>query len=537
MRISLKFTVATLVASTIVSLASAQTARWKIAPEYNSITIISKSLLKVEKEGLFGLVDIEGKTIVPCQYEQITDIIEDRCLIFTSNYRLQAISDGAGNLVKEFGSEEIWYVDSDYPNYSEGLLAVCNNNGRWTYLDKSGSSITKKAEFKGAAPFINGYAVVRYKDNSYIHINKRGEISKLDSQFKNNFLIYASSFTTERSDNGESLVSVIVDSNNNVFLRDRSGKKVGSLGIVTDWDKISRKMTTDEYVILFESNRQIHSITPKNKGVAKTYNPQTPELYQPPISALTSEKEDNHYKLLFEGQELLPAQFDKPLIALSATEIIASQNGRYGVLTIDNEYSPCLSLSQCDLTYDHHVPVRVQADISVIPELSESRYHVVITNKDNVLFDGAPEEGSVSFDFLPDELSSSGTENFEISTEIDGIVHPDYSLSEPFTYENPFSINFPGRVKLNKSNTTGTVSITIVNETSSASDICDILADGNVVRKGVCFQGNESVSIPISKSVDIQDLDEVSKLISIQIKENGCPVYKVSRKVIFERNL
>lgn len=296
-------------------------------------------------------------------------------------------------------------------------------------------------------------------------------------------------------------------------------------------------MTTEKYVILFEPNRQIRSITPKNKGAEKKYNPQAPELYQPPISALTSEKIDNSYRLMYEGQELLPAQFDDPPTAFSSTEIIASKNGRYGVLTIDYESSPRLHFLQSELAYNHHIPVKVQANISAIPGLSESRYHFVITNKKNVLFDGVPDGGSISFDFLPDEIPFSGTEIFEISTEIDGIVHPDYSLSKSITYENNFSIKLPGRVKLNKSNTVGSVSVTIVNETGSASDIFDILVDGGVVRKGVRLQGYESVSIPVSKSVDIQDLDEVSKIISIQIKENGCPVYEVSRKVIFERNL
>lgn len=530
-------TIISLLVSLFAVSLSAQTVRWKVSPEYSNITCISTSLLLIEKNGMYGLLRANGEIVALCQYDKISHVVEDRCLLLSANGRLQAISDGAGNLIKQFGSEEICYVDPDYPNYSEGLLAVCNSQGRWTYMDKSGLPITKTSEFKGAAPFVNGYAVVQYKDNSYLHINKRGEISKLDSQFKDNYLIYASSFTPESSNQGESLVSVIVDSNNNVFLRDRSGRKAGSLGVVTDWDKSSRKMTTEKYVILFEPNRQIRSITPKNKGTEKKYNPQALELYQPPISTLTSEKIDNSYRLVYEGQELLPAQFDNPLTAFSPTEIIASQNGRYGVLTIDYESSPRLLFLQSELAYNHHIPVKVQANISAIPGLSESRYHFVITNKKNVLFDGTPDGGLISFDFLPDELSFSGTEIFEISTEIDGIVHPDYSLSKSISYENNFSIKLPGRVKLNESNTVGSVSVTIVNESSSASDICDIVVDGSVVRKGVCLQAYESVSIPVSKSVDIQDLDEVRKNISIQIKENGCPVYKVSRKVIFERNL
>lgn len=516
---------------------SAQTVRWKVVPEYSSITCISPSLLLAEKNGLYGLLGTDGRLVASCQYDIITPVVEDRCLLLSVNGRIQAIFDASGNPVKQFGPKENWYVDTDYPYYSEGLLAVCYNRGKWTYMDKTGTPITKNPEFKGAAPFLNGFAVVRYKDNSYMHINKRGAISKLDNQFKDNYLSYASSFTPERSDNGETLVSVIVDSGNNVFLRDRSGKKIGSLGTVIDWDKFERKMTTDKCIILFGANRQIRSITQKNKSVGKTYIPQDIEPYRPPVNALKCEKADGKYKLLFEGQELLPAQFDNPLTILSATEIIACHAGHYGLLVIDNDYSPRCELSQTDLSYEHHVPAKISAFINADPNVTESKYHIVVRNKGNILFDGSPSGGSVTFDYLPEELAESGAGYFDVGTEIDGIVHPDYSLSATISYENRFVIKLPGRVKLNKTNTAGAITITIVNEAASESDLCDILVDGSVVRKGVRFQGNESLSIPVSKSVDIQDLDNVSRNVSIQIRETGCPVYKITRKVTFERNL
>lgn len=533
----IRFAVATLVVSTIVTLASAQTVRWKVVPEYNSITCISPSLLLAERNGLYGLLGTDGRLKASCEYDIITPVVEDRCLLLSVNGRLQAISDASGNAVKQFGPKEDWYVDTEYPYYSEGLLAVCNKRGKWTYMDKTGLTITNNPEFKGAAPFLNGYAVVRYKDNSYMHINKRGAISKLDNQFKDNYLSFASSFTPERGNNGEALVAVIVDSGNNVFLRDRSGKKVGNLGNVTDWDKFDRKMTTNQFVILFEANRQIRSITPQNKGVSKTYSPQTVEPYRPPVFALTSGESDGKYSLLYEGRELLPARFDNPPTILSATEIIAGQNGYFGILVIDNGYSPRLEMSQTDFTFEHHKPATVSATINVDPDVEEGKYHIVVSNKENILFDGSPKSGSVSFDYLPEDLSENGTEYFDVSTDIDGIAHPVYSFPLSISYKSRFTVKLPGRVRLNEANTVGKVTLTISNEAASESDLCDILVNGNTVRKGVRFQSNESFSIPISESVDIQDLDNVSSNFSIQVKETGCPVYKVTRKVIFERNL
>lgn len=91
--------------------ASAQIGHWKVAPEYDSITTISPELYRVEKSGLYGLLGKDGKTIVPCQYEIKQDVVENRCLLLSSNYRLKAIYDSNGNPIKQFDDREIWYVD------------------------------------------------------------------------------------------------------------------------------------------------------------------------------------------------------------------------------------------------------------------------------------------------------------------------------------------------------------------------------------------------------------------------------------------
>lgn len=119
--------------------ASAQIGHWKVAPEYDSITTISPELYRVEKSGLYGLLGKDGKTIVPCQYEIKQDVVENRCLLLSSNHRLKAIYDSNGNPIKQFDDREIWYVDPDYPYYSDGVIAVSDNTGRWTYMDRTGA--------------------------------------------------------------------------------------------------------------------------------------------------------------------------------------------------------------------------------------------------------------------------------------------------------------------------------------------------------------------------------------------------------------
>lgn len=520
--------------------AFAQIGHWKVAPEYNSITKISPELYRVEKSGLYGLLGKDGKTIVPCQYEIKQDVVENRCLLLSSNHRLKAIYDGNGNLIKQFEDREIWYVDPDYPYYSDGVIAVCDNTGRWTYMDRTGALSSKKPEFRSASPYFYGYAVVRYKDGSYMHINKRGVVSKLDSQFKDNFLVFASSFTPEDKSVDEStsnVVSLIVDSKNNVFLRDRSGMKVESLGEVKDWDKAARKMTTDRFIILFESNKQIRSITPLGNGSEKVYDHSVLDFYKPNVSTLACEKTASGYRIVSEGKEILPAQFNDPVTIVSGTDFIAARDGKYGVITIDygHSYIPDLQISQ--LTFEHHVPVKLSANVALDPSLDEAKYHFVVTRQGEKIFDGAPHNGVISFEFLPEDLSHGRTETFNVQSDIDGIKHPESTMDLLWNHKNPYSVKASGRVRLNKSNSGGTVTFTVTNESEKGSDKCDIVIDGNVVKKGMTFQAGESVAVSAFINVDIMDLDSVSKTVSLQVRENGCPAYKTSKNIMFERNL
>lgn len=521
--------------------ASAQIGHWKVAPEYDNITKISPELYSVEKNGLYGLLCKDGKTIVPCQYEIKQDVVENRCLLLSSSHRLKAILDGNGTPIKTFDDKEIWYVDPDYPYYSDGFLAVCDNTGRWSYMDRTGTLSGKRPEFRSAAPYFYGYAVVRYKDGSYMHISKRGVVSKLDSQFKDNYLVFASSFTPKDKSVDEQtsdpIVSLVVDSRNNVYLRDRAGMKVESLGTVKDWDKNARKMTTDKFVILFEYNKQIRSITPVKEGPEMVYDYSTLESYKPDASALSCEKTSDGYMIVSDGKVILPAQFSAPVTIVSQSDFIATRDGKYGVVTIDQGHSSIPSLQTSKLTFEHHVPALLSASVDLDPTLGEGKYHFVVTRQGGNVFDGTPRDGVISFEFLPDDLSHKNVEVFNVQPDIDGIKHPESTMDLLWDYKNPYSVKASGRVKLNNANSGGTVTFTVTNESEMGSDLCEILIDGSVVRKGVVFRAGESIAVSAFINVDIMDLDSVSKTVQIQVRENGCPSYKTSKRIIFERNL
>ena len=515
---------------------SAQTVRWKVAPEYSEMTCISPALLKVGQNGLYGLLGADRKIVAPCRYDAVTPVVEDRCLLLSADGRLQGIFDAGGNQVRMFASNESLHVDPDYPHYSEGYLAVCNSRGNWTYLDKTGKLLPGNPEFRNAGPFLNGYAVVRYKDGSYMHINSRGAISRLDNQFKDNYLVYASSFTPESGQSGN-VVAVIVDSGNNVYLRDRSGRKAAALGVVKDWNNTDHILTTDQFVIEFEPNRQIRSIVSRKNGVSRKYSPQILEYYNPSGDNLACELSGGLYRVLQGGKEILPAQFDKQPTFISPTEFIVSRNGCCGILAIDNTCSPNPVLQQSSISYEHHIPMSVRARLGFEPTSDSGNCRIIVKRNGSVIYEGIAGGPEFSFDLLPEELEENDTEVFTVAVDIDGIRHPESVLKLSVSYENRFSVKASGRVKLNSGNTSGDVAVTVTNGSAYGSNLCDIIVDGQTVRRGVRFAGGESITVSVTKAVDIQDLDSVVKALSVQVREEGCPSYRANKSITFERNL
>ncbi len=259
------------------------------------------------------------------------------------------------------------------------------------------------------------------------------------------------------------IVSLIVDSRNNVFLRhirDESGKPWYSQGLGQE----RSKMTTDRFIIFFEPNKQIRSVTPLEDGPETVYNHSILDLYKPNASTLACEKVGNGYRIVSEGKEILPTQFTSPVTIVSGSDFIASRDGKYGVITIDYGHSSIPDLQISQLTFDHHVPAKVSANVALDPFLDETKYHFVVTREDEKIFDGAPHNGVISFEFLPEDLSRERTETFNVQSDIDGIKHPESAMDLLWNHKNPYSVKTSGRVRLNKSNYGGTVTFTVTNE-------------------------------------------------------------------------
>ena len=206
--------------------APAQFIGWSTKPVYSQVQPISEQWVRVQRDGKWGIADVDGKEVVSCMYGAITDFAAGYCLLLDRE-RLLGVFSRQGDL-RTFSDP--LFVDTAYPYFSEGLLAVRDVESSWTYMTPEGTYPIRMV-FQSAAPFIQGVAAVQEKggDGSFLHIDKKGRVNRLGADFTDDFLIFASSFTQVDGQN----VALVVDSHSEAWFRDFSGRKVFGLGRVT----------------------------------------------------------------------------------------------------------------------------------------------------------------------------------------------------------------------------------------------------------------------------------------------------------------
>ncbi len=161
---------------------------------YTSQNTVSNNLftdeyIKAGSGGKFGLIDSNGKTIMPFKYDDV---------VYDSKSQLSAVmldgkwgfSDIKGNIV----------VNAEYDDvglYGENNLAPVKKGDKWGYVNKSGK-LSIECKFHSASRFSNaGIAVVEGDDRPY-YINEKGEkildttYDMLDEFSKNGYAVVSS---------------------------------------------------------------------------------------------------------------------------------------------------------------------------------------------------------------------------------------------------------------------------------------------------------------------------------------------------------
>lgn len=509
----------------LTHFASAQTAFWRVEPRYDQLEVMNTSMLKVRSGDYFGVIAYDGKEITTCSYTQITDFREG-CVLLLRNKSLKGILSDDGRLIEIDGEYE---VDLSAPFYSEGLLAVKNAKGYWGYLDKSGK-VKVACIYAYAFPFAYGLAAVADGDY-FMHINSNGEISYLGDGFNDDDLFFATTFTNST----EGPFAVIVNDKRRVFKRTLTGSNLASLGKLSEDIDLSTKM------LLIASDRFYFNTDWSLKRVVgsknATYEDKSDKgvSYVPSVPSVTAVMGDSgKYDLRVKRKVVLADQFDK-VVPLSQDLCVVSLDGKYGVLDIFPDRNLSISSSSTSYTLAHNIPIELTLQMNNIATFD----NYVLENVEVTSLTGGKQKCSVNgeqiqFEYLPSLMGNDVPEKFEVTYSLSGLTYPSQQVSVGFTYDNAFKVIWPSYNVILDSRHNAVFDIAVVNHSNSSSDECEIIIDGKSYGNYI-FSPNQRTSIQIRQLIDIQDEDQTTKNINVIVRERGCPDYKASRAIVFER--
>ena len=131
-----------------------------------------QSNMYVLNNGKVGMLKANGEDFIPVKYDSLG--------MYSDNMLVAKVGDKYGFLNEE-GKESVPFVYSQAHNYSEGLAAVVNENGKYLFIDKSGNVTIKPKEYDRVDNFQNGTCKVYRKDKVW-EIDREGKKVKDSSK-------------------------------------------------------------------------------------------------------------------------------------------------------------------------------------------------------------------------------------------------------------------------------------------------------------------------------------------------------------------
>ena len=507
---------------------SAQTAHWQIRPTYESVDVLTESLLKVKSNGRFGLCDYKGTSIVECLYDDFPHFKDGYMLIIENGFVRGNVT--LHGKVNRFAHDYV--VDVNYPYYSEGLLAV-KYNGRWGYIDISGNVVID-FKYRNALPFMKGLASVSDFKGNFMHINRSGQISLLSSGFNDDDLKFATSFITD--DKGETF-ALVVNSKWKAYKRDVRGKKLGSFELTgVTIDTKARILKSGKYTLYFDPAWRLLRLDIQNQ-TQKEYviNDNLSSGYTPQIKSLKpSAKSLGLCGLVANDILCLPKQFES-LLPLNREFVLVSQGGLFGILRLNWNEAIDIELDVDSYNMNHRTSCEIGGSIRLsdsligksiefMPIMCEDSNEIVPNQSDN----------SFIFNYTPDNLNGGHRQNFQIKVKVDGLEYPTFNKSVYFAHKSSFKVSCPDKVSLNE-NGYCQFYIYITNTSEQRSDRSEIYVDDVLVKTQDSFNGGQRISVLLKKSINMEDEDLKTKILNIRVVEKGCPDYVDSKKVTYER--
>lgn len=124
-----------------------------------------QSNMYVRNNGKVGMLKANGEDFIPVKYDSLG--------MYSDNMLVAKVGDKYGFL-NEYGKETVPFIYPQAHDYSEGLAAVVNDNGKYLFIDKLGNVAIKPKEYDRVDNFLNGTCKVYRKDKVW-EIDREGK--------------------------------------------------------------------------------------------------------------------------------------------------------------------------------------------------------------------------------------------------------------------------------------------------------------------------------------------------------------------------
>lgn len=176
--------------------------------QFDSINNFSEGMAAVMKEGKWGFIDASGKTTIDCQYDLVKDFSEGMAAV---------MQEEKWGFIDKHGNLRITLQYDDVGDFSEGKVSVKlskykNGEDEWAYIDNKNNIVI-----------------------DFYPYNASGDQMFVVGEFNDNLAFVS-----------KTLLSIIDDNGNNVFLGGNSKFFIGSLSYNKEFDVIPAYIYVDD---------------------------------------------------------------------------------------------------------------------------------------------------------------------------------------------------------------------------------------------------------------------------------------------------
>ena len=476
-----------------------QTVRWQEKPQWDSIEMLNNQLLRVEQSSKWGVIGLDGSQIVPCDNSIITDICEGRFLVLNEKGKIISLRSEEGN---SFPIERDWFVDINFPFFSNNRLAVHDSQGRWGFLNKSGKiAIELNNDYICAFPFFYDLAAVQYNDKEkswgYIYLDGsplKYENSKISNGYKD--IKFASSYT-----NIEDTPAALVRLKETLYMIDQYGNILNQVLPKKGLPINILKLTPD--------------IPVSSGDISFVFNA---------FGEITSLKKENKEYVSF-GELTISPQFQE-IVPLSSSHILVKKEGKWGLLNVDR--------NQDAIKIDEKpINRRRTIEFPIINGNDKTKAFYIDALGERKYLDIAESKISVPITLIGKD------KKIIVGLEIDNVLLEPTMLSANNSYSNNFTLNSVP----SQNDSKGTISIKTktekINDGSAAVFSLETTRDDYksliVEINGISQKwGNSKLVTHRSSAISFRGRKEVS--ISVKVKDGSGKIVKRRNVSIYCKN-